>query len=230
LQGHQYEVGRAVNDGATSCSGDGADELSSLANDLRTPVQAIRSSLDALGRPTAASDEVRRHLDLIDRQVTRLGDLLDSYVDRPPVAAPRTSGPADHGATRSGATRSGGRRILVVDDHVDVAEALRDLLADQGHQVRAVTGGAEAVTACSEELPEMVLLDLGMPGLDGYATIDQLRDLPGGSALIVVALTGRGGEERRRTAAAGFDRHLMKPIDAATLETIVDSLPTPVGR
>jgi CheY-like chemotaxis protein len=75
--------------------------------------------------------------------------------------------------------------------------------------------------------PEMVLLDLGMPGMDGYEVARRLRELPGMENLVLAALTGWGTQEdRRRTAEAGFDHHLVKPVDSAMLETLIGRLNT----
>lgn len=201
-----------MDDTARNQAGQRAERVAALADDLRTPVQAIRSSLDVLNRPATAEHELRRHLALIDRQVSRLGRLIDDLSMSAPSPSARVAEPIDDGR----------QRILVVDDNLDVAEALRDLLADRDRRVEAVTSGVDAVAACRHGLPDVVVLDLGMPGLDGYATARLLRALPDGHTMTIIALTGRGSpHERRRTAAAGFDHHLVKPVDGATLERAV---------
>ncbi|WP_020652476.1 PAS domain S-box protein [Massilia niastensis] len=122
-----------------------------------------------------------------------------------------------------------GQRILVVDDNRDAADSLAMLLHGDGAEVRAVYGGEAALAAVAEFHPSTVLLDLGMPGMDGFETARRLRALEGGRALGLVALTGWGQEaDRRRTQEAGFDRHLTKPVDIRALEAyLLQARPAP---
>jgi PAS domain S-box-containing protein len=106
------------------------------------------------------------------------------------------------------------RRILVVDDNVDAAESLATLLRLDGHEVRVVCDGPAAVTVAQSDWPEMVVLDLGMPGMDGFEVARQIRGRPGTKHVLLVAVTGWAQEEdRRRCAEAGFDGHLPKPVE-----------------
>ena len=87
-----------------------------------------------------------------------------------------------------------------------------------GHEVRAVHDGPAALAAVEALRPDVVLLDIGMPGMSGYEVARRLRERPGGAALRLVALTGWGAEDdRRRTREAGFDHHLVKPVAPAEL-------------
>jgi signal transduction histidine kinase/ActR/RegA family two-component response regulator len=105
------------------------------------------------------------------------------------------------------------RRILVVDDNTDAAESLALLLQLAGHDVRVAHDGVETLAVASEFEPEVVLLDLGMPKMDGYETARRLRNESWGQRAMLVALTGWGQQrDRERTAEAGFDLHLVKPI------------------
>jgi PAS domain S-box-containing protein len=123
------------------------------------------------------------------------------------------------------------RRILVVDDNVDAAESLGMLLALGGHTVRVAHDGAAALRAAGDELPEVVLLDVGMPGMDGYEVARQLRRLPGGDGVLIAALTGWGqDEDRRRTAEAGFDVHLVKPVEPDALRRLLEHHAPPRDR
>ena len=104
------------------------------------------------------------------------------------------------------------RRILIVEDHRDTAEGLAMLLRMQGHDVVTVADGPSALEACGERPPDVVLLDIGLPGMDGYEAGRRLRELLG-PAVLIVALTGFGqDEDRRRSAEAGIDVHLLKPV------------------
>src|SRR5437762_11646846 len=117
-------------------------------------------------------------------------------------------------------------RILVVDDNRDAADALAKLIRSFGHEVRAVYGGKEALEETASFLPDMALVDIGMPDLDGYETVTELRQRRGQVHLIVVAVTGHNSDEdKRRAYESGFDLHVAKPMDVETLKellTLVD--------
>ena len=115
-----------------------------------------------------------------------------------------------------------GRRILVVDDNRDAAEVLGELLTLEGNAVRVCHDGLSAVEEVVGWGPEVVLLDIGLPRLDGYEVARRIRRLDGGDALMLVALTGWGQpDDRERSATAGFDHHLVKPVEFATLSEIL---------
>jgi signal transduction histidine kinase len=111
------------------------------------------------------------------------------------------------------------RRILVVDDNQDVAESLAMLLTLDNHDVQSVYTPEHALQTVVSFKPEVVLLDIGLPGIDGYEVARRIRALPGSGNLRLVALTGYGqAEDRLRAQAAGFDDHLVKPVELATLQ------------
>lgn len=114
------------------------------------------------------------------------------------------------------------RRILVVDDNLDAAEGTCLLLKLQGHEAQAVHDGEAALQAVKRLQPEIVLLDLGLPQMDGFEISRRIRAMPGGQGMKIVALTGWGQPaDKRRTRAAGFDEHLTKPIDEARLFRVI---------
>jgi CheY-like chemotaxis protein len=114
------------------------------------------------------------------------------------------------------------RRVLIVDDHVDSAELLAALLEVDGHFVQMAHDGRAAVSAAQSFGPDFVLLDIGLPGLDGYHVIQELRGMPGVAGATIVATTGYGREEdRTRCLAAGFDEHLTKPVDLERIQRIL---------
>ena len=116
-------------------------------------------------------------------------------------------------------------RVLVVDDNRDVAIALARLLRLDGHETFLAHDGVERVNATARYRPQVVLLDLGMPGLDGYDVCHRLRIAQVGSPLHIVAMTGGILEgDRERSLAAGFDEHLVKPVAYATLIALLGSL------
>ncbi|MBS0418613.1 MAG: response regulator [Proteobacteria bacterium] len=118
---------------------------------------------------------------------------------------------------------NGEHRILIVDDNTDAAETLRALLKSLGeNQVFTVSSGEQALESASELHPDIVLLDLMMPGIDGYEVARRMRRQPWGKDLMIVALSGWGQDEhRRRTREAGFDRHVTKPADLVALRSVL---------
>jgi len=121
--------------------------------------------------------------------------------------------------------RPGACRVLVVDDNVDSADGLAMILRLEGHEVRTANDGLSAVAAAEEFEPQLILLDIGLPGVDGYEAARRIRLLPKGQGVRLVALTGWGQrEDRRRSREAGFDRHLVKPLEPAQLEKIVSEI------
>ena len=114
------------------------------------------------------------------------------------------------------------KRVLVVDDNVDAAESLALLLQVLGHVARTVHDGPAALAAAREYRPEVVFLDIGMPGMTGHEVAVRLRAMPEARGAVLVAVTGWGQEEdRRRTREAGFDRHLVKPVDPEALREVL---------
>jgi PAS domain S-box-containing protein len=146
--------------------------------------------------------------------VVRLPSLVQAA-----VAPPRTGDGNEVRATK--------RRLLIVDDRKDNADGLAMLLKMMGHEVQTAYDGEEAVVAAAQFKPEVVLLDIGMPGLDGYETCRHIRRQPGGKEVYLIALTGWGKtDDRRRTEEAGFDYHMVKPVDPDTLVKLLASLPS----
>jgi PAS domain S-box-containing protein len=114
------------------------------------------------------------------------------------------------------------RRILVVDDNEDVADTLALLLRQGGHEVRVAHDGPAALEAARAYQPEVVLLDIGLPGMTGYEVAQHLRQQPPANLTLLIALTGYGqDEDRRRSSEAGFDLHLTKPVDPADLKRLL---------
>jgi CheY-like chemotaxis protein len=120
------------------------------------------------------------------------------------------------------------RRVLVVDDNCDSADSMRMLLQIWGHEARCAYGVDDALAAVQAFEPEVVLLDIGLPGMSGYELARQLRALPQGQRATLVAVTGYSrAEDRARSAAAGFQHHLVKPVDPAALEALMRGLQPP---
>jgi signal transduction histidine kinase len=137
----------------------------------------------------------------------------------PAPAAERANGqPLPNTANRTG------RRLLIVDDNLDALDSLAALMEMSGHEVHMATDGELALTVAESCRPEVVLLDLGLPKLDGYEVARRLRKSPWGRAAMIIALTGWGqDEDRRRTRECGFDSHMVKPLDLDALIRLLGS-------
>ncbi len=142
----------------------------------------------------------------------------------PVLAVARLPGPAETPA-HAGARKGPELRILVVDDLPDNAASLMVLLRRLGNRVESAYGGIEALAMVQRFRPHLVVLDLGMPDLDGFEVCRRIRELEGGRSIVLVALTGWGQEQdRRRAKEAGFDAYLVKPLDHAAFDTLLADL------
>jgi signal transduction histidine kinase len=139
-----------------------------------------------------------------------------------PLAPERRPAQAD-GKSRAGVNPSLPlRRVLIVDDNVDAAQSLAMLLRILGQDVRTAHNGRSALEAARASMPEIAILDIGLPGMDGHELARRLRDEPGGDAVLIIALTGWGQDvDRRRSFEAGFDYHMTKPADPEALRKLL---------
>ncbi len=113
-------------------------------------------------------------------------------------------------------------RVLLVDDDKDGADTMAMLLRMLGHTTRTACDGEECLDAMDAFLPDIVLLDIGLPGQSGYEVCRCIKGRPDGRKPMMVALTGWGGDDdKRRASEAGFDRHLTKPVDVAVLQALL---------
>jgi signal transduction histidine kinase len=118
------------------------------------------------------------------------------------------------------------RRILIVDDNRDALESLARLLQLAGHEIHQASDGPQALSVAAEQRPDLIMLDIGMPGMDGYEVAQRIRAADWGHAMVLVAVTGWGQEsDRRRSREAGFDSHWVKPLDAQKLAALLGTLP-----
>jgi CheY-like chemotaxis protein len=152
-----------------------------------------------------------------------LGKGSEFTVRLPGLREAAPAGPADPDAVPAAVAQ---KRVLVVDDNVDAAESLGLLLRLWGHDVRLAHNGPDVLRAAEDFRPAVVLLDIGLPGMNGFEVARRLRQGPAGRHAVLVALTGYGQEEDRRLAAeAGFDHHLTKPVDPERLQTLLGGQP-----
>jgi CheY-like chemotaxis protein len=111
-----------------------------------------------------------------------------------------------------------GKRVLIVDDSVDTARGMAKILRRAGYDVHAVYDGFSAIEAARTFHPNIVLLDIGLPSMDGYQIAEELRKGAHGSDLVIIAISGYGpDQDPKRSLAAGFDHHLVKPVDFHSL-------------
>jgi CheY-like chemotaxis protein len=122
-------------------------------------------------------------------------------------------------------TKLAPRRILIVDDYPNTAESFARLLRHLGHEVEVAFDGVQAIEIAERCRPEIVLLDIGMPKMNGYETAEWIRRQPWGKQTRLIALTGWQGEEhRQRSLKSGFDAHLVKPVGPTEILTLLVNL------
>ena len=142
-----------------------------------------------------------------------------------------TAGPDGGNATaeqQSAVVSKTRHRVLVIDDNRDAAASLATLLALKGNETRSAYDGFEGLKVAADFRPDIVLLDIGMPGLDGIETGQRIREQPWGNSIVLIALSGWGQErDKRASVAAGFNHHLVKPVDIVELENLLESSAPP---
>jgi PAS domain S-box-containing protein len=183
-------------------------------------VQSDRSLDRSLGGLGIGLAVVKRLIEMHGGQVSASSEGLGKGA-RIEIRLPlgRPPGPVEVATPR---TAVAARRVLVVDDNVDAAVSLQQLLELDGHQSQAVYSAQDALERVSSFRPEIVLLDIGLPQMNGYEVARRLRASDGGSSLKLIALTGYGqSEDRQNALAAGFDAHLAKPVDLSALERLL---------
>ncbi len=151
-----------------------------------------------------------------------LGHGAEFMIRLPLSAAPQPERPSLAGSSPPAAAR----RVLVIEDNRDAAETLREALQLEGHDVAVALTGPEGLEKARALKPEIVLCDIGLPQLDGYAVARELRRDPELRAAHLVALTGYAlPDDVQRSLAAGFDRHMVKPPDLAELQALLAGVP-----
>ncbi|MGH8252393.1 MAG: ATP-binding protein, partial [Steroidobacteraceae bacterium] len=156
------------------------------------------------------------HGGTVDALSKGLGTGTEIVVRLPTINEVRESQAAARTDTQQAGPR---RRFLVVDDNEDSAASLAMLLTIDGHEVRTAHDGAAAVEAVESFQPDVVLLDIGLPRLNGYEACQRIRGRPSGPDIVIIALTGWGqDEDRRKSKEAGFDHHMIKPVDYDALK------------
>jgi signal transduction histidine kinase/ActR/RegA family two-component response regulator len=166
---------------------------------------------------------VKQLIELHDGTVSVHSDGLGTgseFTIRLPVAQPQD---ADDAVSNGIVTKNHARlRVLIVDDNVDAAESLATILRLQGNEVMSASDGHEALRIAESARPDVVILDIGLPGLDGYEVARRIRAHPWGAAMLLVALSGWGQpEDKRRSVEAGLSHHLVKPVNPFDIEQLL---------
>ena len=211
---------------------DGALELRVRDNGIGIPTEALRTLFEPFIQVPGAKDYatgglgiglalvrglVALHGGTVSVQSAGIGCGATFTVVLPGVSAGST--PPDVAKARQRVQRG---RVLVVDDNVDAATTLAELMQLEGHEVRIAHDGPAAIAEAARFAPDAVLLDIGLPGMDGYEVVRELRKLPQLATTMFVALTGFGQQtDRDRALAAGFDEHLTKPVELDTVHGIL---------
>jgi signal transduction histidine kinase len=175
---------------------------------------------------------VRQLVEMHGGRVSALSDGPNKgseFVIRLPLREALTRDAVNGSATLGPVVAEGrrGHRILLADDNRDALDSLATLLQCDGHEVHTAADGAEALALAAVCRPDVMLLDIGMPKLDGYEVARRVRAEPWGKGTVLIALTGWGqDEDRRRSREVGFDNHLVKPLDPDKLSAMLAKLPT----
>jgi two-component system CheB/CheR fusion protein len=144
------------------------------------------------------------------------------FIVRLPILTPQPLPSKEESARPRAASVMGRSRIVIADDNQDAARSLAQVLEHEGNEIRLAHDGMEALEVAESYRPDIVILDIGMPKLNGYEVARRIREKPWSKRVLLVALTGWGqDEDQRRASEAGFDRHLIKPIDPGVVHEIV---------
>jgi CheY-like chemotaxis protein len=183
---------------------------------------SLERSRDGLGIGlTLVKTLVEQHGGKVEARSEGLGRGSE-FVVRLPIPA---QAPEPRAASRVETGPAIRRRILIVDDNEDGAASLAMMLKLGGHETETAHDGLEAVEAAERFRPDAMLLDIGLPKLNGYEVCRRIRERPWGKDVVLVAVTGWGqDEDRDRSKAAGFDTHVVKPVDREVLGKLLASL------
>jgi len=193
--------------------------------------RSLERSRSGLGIGLALAQRiVEMHGGTLEAHSSGVAGAGSEFIVRLPISREQAPAPASSGAAVEDASKgraaNGKRRILVADDNEDSVESLAMLLSIDGNEVRTALDGRAAVDAMSGFDPELVVLDLGMPKLNGYDAAREIRKRSPNKDIVLIALTGWGQEDvKRRCEEAGFNGHLVKPADYAALKRLIADLP-----
>jgi len=192
-------------------------QLARLAHELRNPLTPLRNGIEIIRQSSNGNSAVARTAEMMSRQVLQLVRLVDELVG---TDSPFAGG--DSAETASSPREAARMRILVADDNADAADSLAMLLQADGHVVLTASDGRRAVEVAEAFRPNVILMDVAMPQLDGLEATREIRRRNWGADIRIIALTAWGQPtERRRTREAGMDAHLVKPVDPRALAAVL---------
>lgn len=205
--------------------------LALLGHELRNPLAPVRQAVELLQAHATAHDPpyLAQARAVLVRQVGHLAQVVDMLLDihgdpstKVEASVPSPEPPAD--PSRSTARAVAFPRVLVVDDNEDAAEMLALVLRKRGYEVVLAFDGEEALAKAEAHQPRVVLLDIGLPGIDGYEVARRLRAKAATPRPVLVAVTGYGQPaDRQRAREAGFDHHMVKPVAMEKLLPLLES-------
>lgn len=208
-----------VSDDGIGMSSDTLPSIFDLFSQADVPIARSRGGL-GIGL-TLVQTLVQLHGGEVEAESEGLGR-GSRFAVRLPLLAPAEAQLHERVSRATNAPDETRRRVLLVEDNLDAQQMLADLMGLWGHEVTCASDGTEGVAKALELLPDMALIDLGLPGIDGYEVARQLRRDPRGKSLKLIALTGYGSpEQKARSLAVGFDLHLVKPVDATRLAALL---------
>jgi len=191
--------------------------LARLAHELRNPLTPLRNGIEIIRQAASGKPTLARTVDMMSRQILQLVRLVDELVGTDPLAV---AGDTPQGL--AGTAESSRMRILVADDNADAADSLAMLLQADGHVVLTASDGKRAIEVAEAFRPDVILMDVSMPHVDGLDAAREIRRHEWGAGIRIIALTAWGQEtERRRTREAGMDAHLVKPVDPRALTAVL---------
>jgi len=214
---------------------DGKVEVTVKDNGAGIPHDKLDSIFDMFMQVDSTSDRAQGGLGIGLTLVKRLAEMHGGSIEAKSagegegsefvVRLPVLSKPTTAQQVRPGERESPHRRVLIVDDNRDSADSLAMLLEITGNETYMAHDGVEAVEAIETHRPEVVLLDIGLPRLDGHEVCRRVREQPWGKDIVMIALTGWGqADDRRKSEEAGFNGHLVKPVDYDSLLELLSSL------